>query len=446
MKQNPFNYYLYFLVYLIIPLNLLAQKEQVSKNKTDFSLEQAIEHALLHNRKIQNANLNIQVAEQQKWETTTIGLPQVGGKIEYINNITRQFGAVDFDQDGEFDFSLKQSVTPSVTLQQLIFDGAYLVSLQSSKVFLQISKNAKLKTTKEIEKAVVSAYNNVLLTQESNLILAKNIKNLHQSIKETQALLKAGFIEEEALEQLQLTLNSLESNAQNLTKLESISKNLLKLLLGYNTEHNITLTDNLNTLSDEITLVGTEKENLSVFNTIDYKIAENNTKAKKLLLKLEKYKKLPSINAFATGNYIGLSEDFNFFNRSQRWIHTSLVGVNINIPIFSSFRSNAKIKRAKYNWQIAKNELADTQEELAIKIQNTKTELELTIKTLDNKKKNLTLAEKIERKNSIKYAEGIASSFDLRQAQIQLYQIQQEYLQAMVNVINKKAELNALKN
>ena len=70
----------------------------------------------------------------------------------------------------------------------------------------------------------------------------------------------------------------------------------------------------------------------------------------------------------------------------------------------------------------------------------------MAIETYANKQKNLALAEKIEHKNTIKYKEGIASSFDLRQAQTQLYSNQQEYLQAIIDVINKKAELKNLLN
>ena len=49
-------------------------------------------------------------------------------------------------------------------------------------------------------------------------------------------------------------------------------------------------------------------------------------------------------------------------------------------------------------------------------------------------------------KNQTKFFEGVGSSFELRQAQTQLYNAQQEYLQTMLNVINKKAELETALN
>jgi outer membrane protein TolC len=56
------------------------------------------------------------------------------------------------------------------------------------------------------------------------------------------------------------------------------------------------------------------------------------------------------------------------------------------------------------------------------------------------------LAERIENKNQIKFKEGLSSSFDLTDAQRQLYSAQQSYLQAMLDVINKKATLEKLLN
>ena len=54
---------------------------------------------------------------------------------------------------------------------------------------------------------------------------------------------------------------------------------------------------------------------------------------------------------------------------------------------------------------------------------------------------SLALAERIENKNQIKFFEGLASSFELSEAQRQLYTAQQNLLEAMLEVINAKVEL-----
>ena len=55
------------------------------------------------------------------------------------------------------------------------------------------------------------------------------------------------------------------------------------------------------------------------------------------------------------------------------------------------------------------------------------------------------MAERIEKKQRIKFFEGLSTSFELSQAQNQLYTQQQNYIQSMLDVIAKKASLeNAL--
>ena len=74
-----------------------------------------------------------------------------------------------------------------------------------------------------------------------------------------------------------------------------------------------------------------------------------------------------------------------------------------------------------------------------------RSDYQLSIENYQTAKKNLDLAEKIEKKQRIKFVEGISSSFDLTQAQNQLYSQQQTFIQSMLDVIAKKAALeNAL--
>jgi outer membrane protein TolC len=428
---------------LLFSIGLYAQE-----TKHSFGLEAAIEHALTHNRNVKNASLNIQAAEKQKWEVTAAGLPQIVGKIDYTTNLETPFPA-STDSNDPFNFFFpKHNIQPNATLTQLIFDGTYIVALQASRVFLEISKNAKEKTDNEIKKAMIGAYTTVLLTQESMVIMERNINNLSQNLSETKALFETGMTEEENVEQLQLTLAGLENNLINLQKMERISLGYVKLLLGMDGTQTIELTDRLETIMFENISSNVGDAKGSVFDNIDYKISENNVESKYLLYKAEKFKLLPQVGGFVNGSYQNFTND-NFstlFESNTRWLSTLTAGVSVTIPIFTSLMTDAKIKRTKIEWEMAKNELQETEAQIALDISKAKIDYQWAIDTYQNKEKSLRLAERIELKNNIKFKEGLASSFELRQAQMQLYTTQQEYLQAMVDVINHKATLENLLN
>jgi len=152
------------------------------------------------------------------------------------------------------------------------------------------------------------------------------------------------------------------------------------------------------------------------------------------------------LNAFVNYGGNSFSNDFSFLNSGQKWFGSSILGVDLNIPIFSSFKRSASTQRAKIALDKAKTQFTEAQAQIRLQLESAKSDYILAIEQYGTFKENLELAERIEKKNQIKYAEGLATSFDLRQAQTQLYTSQQEYLQSMVDVINKKTELETILN
>ncbi|MFH4964674.1 TolC family protein [Gaetbulibacter sp. M235] len=425
-----------------------------SQEKTQsFSLQQAIDYALEHNRTVKNAQCDIEAAKKQKWETISTGLPQISASIDYQNFLKQQVSLIPAEffggNPGEFaevTFGTKQNISATATLNQKIFDGSYLVGLQSAKVYLEISENAKTKTDLEVRKAVINAYGNVLLAEQSVQILERNKAVLEKNLFELTKIYENGLEEEESVEQMQITFSSVESSLKNVMRLKTLAYQMLNITMGLDVYNNTKLTDDLESLTlQNISLELLEKES-NIENNIDYLIAENDKKSKELLLKLEKSKALPTLNAFLNGGYSGFGNSFEFAKKSQQWFGSSLFGVNMNIPIFSSLGRSAATQRAKINLSKSEDDLIETEQKLQLQIASAKSDYQFSVEDYDNKKQNLQLAERIEQKNQVKFFEGIASSFDLRQAQTQLYTAQQEYLQAMLDVINKKAELETVLN
>jgi len=440
---------------------LLIIKGYSQETKQSFSLQEAIDYALENNRTAKNASRDIEAAKKQKWETTTMGLPQISASIDYNNWLKQQVSllpasilsdaaradlGLGINDQFPATFGTKQTMNGTVTLEQLIFDGSYLVGLQSAKVYLEISKNAKEKTDLEVRKAVINAYGNVLLAEESVKILERNIDVLKKNLNETTKIYENGLGDEESVEQLQITLSGIESTLNNTSRLKKLAYQMLNITLGSNINTKTILTDNLESLTAQNITLELLKVDDNIDNNIDFKIAKNDKTSKELLLKLEKSKALPTLRGFVNGGYSGNSNNFDFLNKDQKWFGSSLLGVSMNIPIFSSGGRSAATQRAKINLEKAKEDLTETEQKLKLQIASAKSDYQFAIEDYDNKKQNLNLAERIEAKNQTKFFEGIATSFELRQAQTQLYSSQQEFLQAMLDVINKKAELETVLN
>ena len=427
----------------------LVAKSQEHTQNFSFSLEQAISHALAHNYSAINAGQDIASAKEKKWETTAAGLPQINAGLEYGNNFsyTQQGvtgGGAFGGKPGEVTtiaFGTKHNMNGRLTLSQLLFDGSYIVALQASKTYLKFYENAKQKTDAEIKEMVINSYGNVLLAAESISILEKNKAILEKTLSDTKETFKNGLIEEENVEQLQITLSTINSTLNNTKRLMVIANNMLKISLGIDINDELKLTDQLDDLTVANLDLAISQKDFNVSNNIDYQMGLNFQEQRQLEYKLQKSKALPSLAANVNFGYNAFANQFAFFTPSQKWNNFSNLGIGLNVPVFSSMGRSAKTQQAKIAFEQAKTQLTETEQKLKLQYANAKSEYEFSMEEYATAKTNLNLAERIEKKQQIKFTEGLSSSFDFSEAQRQLYAAQQNYLQSMVNIINKKAAL-----
>ncbi|MCH4822688.1 TolC family protein [Gramella lutea] len=463
---------LIFSLFLIISAALKAQEE--APKIYQLSIEEAIEFAIENNYQSLIAEKDVEIALKQKWEIIAQGLPQINAAVDYQNFLKQPvtlLPAAAFDNtqstidivEEYFDnaerndtpvdtpegfipvrFGTKQSVNATATWSQLIFDGSYIVGIQSVKTLLQISKNAKTKTDLEIKKAVISAYGNVLLAEESVDILENNVETVQKNFNDTQKIYENGLAEQEDVEQLEITLLRLKNNLSRSERMRDIAYELLNLSLGIPVENRVILTDDLDGLAMKYYDPSILNREIPIEENIDYRIAKNSAESAEIQVKLQKAKALPTLSGFVNYGYQGFADRFTFLNDDQEYFGQSILGVSLNIPIFSSGMRHSRTQQRELEYEQALLDLEQTENDVKRQINMAKSEYEFSIENYQTSVRNLELAERIENKNQTKFFEGIASSFELTEAQRQLYNAQQEYLQSMLDVITAKAELENL--
>ena len=426
---------------------------QAQQSSYSLSLEQAIALAQDSSYASLNARREMTRALKKKWETTATGLPQINGSISYNNNIKQPVtlipGEITGGAPGSFTpviFGTEQNATAQATLEQLIFDGSYLVGLQAAKTFLDFSKNAYEKTQIEVEKSVVNAYGSAKMAEALVSVFDNNYKTLKKSYDELQIVYENGLNELEALEQLEITLLEVKGYLDNAQRSQRLAQHLLRATLGLPFTTELILTDELDTL---ILRAGEEINpdiTLDLQKQIDVRIAENFTEQRRLEWQLERSRALPSLSAFANYSTQAFSNDFTFTDNTQQWFQSSVLGIRMQVPIFSSGFRSARSSQAKIAWDQAKTEFAQTKQATQIAFENALSDFNLSKDNFDNASKSLNLAERVASKNQIKFDQGIASSFDLYQAQAQFYRAQQNYYTSLLALLNAKTVLETFIN
>lgn len=440
-----------FVLSCLFYLNGWAQESSSPASELSLSLEEAVALGLENNYNSRIAKKEIAKSLKQKWEIIAQGLPQIGGEVFYTYNLIQPVtllpGAIAGGEPGTFvpvTFGTKQSFTATATYNQLIFDGSYIVGIQSAKTLLEIAENQKVKTDQEVVRAITDAYGNVLLARENAVIARKNVTSIEKNLKDTQAIYESGFAELEDAEQLEITLLNLQSVLNNALRLEDIAYDMLKVSMGVPVDRDVYASENLSDLSLENYELVLMAEDFDVEENIDYRIVRDQANLAEVQVKLEKSKALPSLSAFINYGVQGNNDQFTFFDREQEYFDQSILGLTLNVPIFSSGLRSARTAQKQIELDQALIELESTENELKLQLERAKSEYVFAVENYENKQKALELAERIENKNQIKFFEGLASSFELTEAQQQLFGAQQEYLRAMLDLLNAKTDLRIL--
>ena len=439
------------IVFILVLVSTYGYGQQ--KGTYSFTLQEAVTFAIDSNYKAINARRDIAMALKQKWEATAAGLPQINGNINYNNNLKQPVTLIPAEITGgpvgtftPVTFGTKQNASAVATLDQLIFDGSYLVGLKAAKTFLMFSENLSEKTNLEIKKGVTNAYGSVILSEELVSIFEKNKVNLEQNLFDTRKIYENGLVEQESVEQLEITLLQIDTQLSNIRRSLTIAKQMFNVSLGIDVAQEVIFEDAFDALTKQNISLELLGQTLNIENNVDYKIALNFTEQRDLEMQLEKSKYLPSLNAFANYGTAANSDTFSFFEGEQIWYQSSILGLSLKVPVFSSGMRRARTQRAKIAVDKAETELTEAIQNITLELNTAKSNYQFSIDKYQNAKQNMGLAERIENKNQIKFSEGLASSFDLRQAQTQLYTFQQEYFRSMLDVINAKSNLETVLN
>ncbi len=429
-----------------------AQTEQADEalGIQKFSLNEAVKYALENSFSTKTSRADVKIAEQVVKETVAIGLPQISATADYKNMldlpvslIPAQFFGGAPGEYAEMQFGTQHNSSFGLSLSQLIFSGEYIIGMQATTIYKKISIKQNTKTEKDVKESVSKSYFLVLISQKSKSIMDSSLLNINKLLAEATAVHAQGFSDETTIDQLTLTQKNIEKSASSFERMYEVSKRLLKFQMGIDFNTEIELTNSLEEFIDEGYLLNLSLEEFNATNNINYEITELNVVVTQNLLKYEKSTYLPTLAGFLSYSKSGMNNDFGELF-SSNWYPTTVAGLQLNVPIFASGAKRSKVQQAKLNLEKAEILHSQTFQALQTEAAQKKSDLQTAINTYKYEVDNIELSKKIYNKTLEKYKQGMASNTDLTQAQNQYLSTQSAYFQAMIDMLNKKVELEKL--
>jgi outer membrane protein len=235
-----------------------------------FTVQQAIEYALKNETNVKNAQIETQIAQAKINELIGVGLPQVKGSadINKFIEIPTSFVPGEFfgGEPGTYapvQFGQNYSASAGLSASQLLFDGSYLVGLQASRTYADLSRKGLQQSKIDVAVNVSKAYYFVLVAEERFKQLESDIQRIAKLKSDTKALFDNGFVEKIDYDRVELNYNLLESARNQTKRVVENSYLLLKFQMGMDLKTPITLTEKIEDVMPDIAVINTDSVQVS---------------------------------------------------------------------------------------------------------------------------------------------------------------------------------------
>jgi outer membrane protein len=421
---------------------------------------------------MQRARIDVQVAKRDVKELLATGLPQVTASfdVNHFLDIPTQvapagaFGFPDYlmsflwevaqetgvslnappaEPISEFQFGTTRTMTAGLNATQLIFSGSYLVGLKASQVFADAKALAVDATEVETRRLVAEAYATALAAEANVETLDRALTLVKSSEQELRELANEGLVESVDADQLQLTRQALEQQLSTGRLQAELTKQLLLFQCGLDVDEDVVLTDNLEGLTAVVVPEAVQASlNLSAIPALEEQ--RRYVALAELDVQNRRAEGLPQVAAFYANSAQAFRDpEFPVLADQNKWYPSQIVGLSVNMPIWTSFGGKQRVEKAKLQVLTAESGLEQMESAARLEHANAKATFLDAQATLSTAKAQRDLANRILTRIESGHKEGVRSSFELNTAQNQLLEAEGNLIGAQLAWLTAQQRLIA---
>jgi outer membrane protein len=422
---------------ILIVLAVFINGSVKSQDKLSLDLEGAINYALENNLSIRNAGMEIEEAGEKVKETLAAGLPQLNASVDYSNFLGAEAEIRFSEEAPPTTIPFKPTSNLQLSVGQLIFSGSYIIGVQIANMYRQMMETGYRKNEQDIKEQVSKTYYMVLVAEKNREISGKNLQNIRDIYEKTKPMADVGVLEKTDVDQLYVQVSLVENLLISAEAQVEFSYNMLRLQLGTGVEKNIELTESLEEIIDKINFENLLFEQLKIDDNLDYQLLQSQQRITEKQVTLEKMSFLPVITGYYNYTEKILKPDFDISPKN-------VIGLNVNIPLFSSGMRRAKLNQAKINMLSFRNNMKLLEEQLLINEKQLKYNLKIALEQYENQKENAEVSKRVYENMKLKYNQGIVSSLDLTTSNNNYITAEANYIKALMNLLEAHVSLKKL--
>ena len=407
------------------------------------TLEQCRDAAINHNIAVRSANRSLEKAQEQKKEAFTKYFPSVSAAA-FTYHSSKDVVRGDINTSDVIPSSIASSIPEAIatmipssvpvglmrngtaagiTAVQPVFVGGQIINGNKlARVGVTAADLQRQLTERGVRLTTDQYYWNVVMLQEKLHTLQQTQQMLRSLEKDVNTAVKAGVALRNDLLQVQLQENQVEAAMLEVNNGIKASRQVLGQYIGLS--DSAFVVRGLETKDSTFVLPVAMRKDPSVAaaNMTESRLLEQNVQGTVLNRKLEVGKNLPSVAVGAGYDYARLVHKDNTFG---------MVFATVSVPISSWWGGSHAIKRRKIEEQEAREQLADKQQLLCIKVEKGWDDVTVAYRKTLIARKSIEQSRENLRLNQQFYHAGTGKMTDLLEAQRQVQQSRDQWVEAV---------------
>lgn len=413
----------------------------VGQQKIDtlhLTVKQAVELAIQQNLMQKVSELELQKKQEKVQEYVAALYPSIKASASYTRNL--KLPVIFMPAGSPFGPTLKigsdNSYTAAVSASMPIFIYNVFESIKLGRKDAEISAEKVRENKINLAANIKTTYYNVLLLRKTRDVITQSYQNALANLNNIQKLNASGMVSDYDLIRIKVQVDNIYPT---LVQTENAYNNLLnvfKVLLNI----------------DVNTPVEFDENELSNYNFSELFLADstwlsNNSTLRQLTLtrqmlsiqeKMVKGANYPSLVAIGNYQYQTQANDYKFSN--YNWVPTSMVGLQLNVPIFSGFSVRKQLSQVRISQHQVDMQAQFTQNNLTVQVQNAVNAVNAAVKKVNSAKGNVDLAEKGYTIAQTRYNTGQATLLELNDAENAMLQAKLNLIQAQLEYLTAKTD------
>lgn len=431
---------------LLLVLSPAAYGQQVRR----LTLKEAVAIAIEQNRDLKAAYYDKEKNEERVREAYGNAMPTVTGSGQYIRNLKLPvfyMPGFSFDPARGFamgpsepmEIGLKNNFSGMISAEWPLFQGAIYAGIRAAKIVENISSENIVNTRAATITEVKKAYYNILIIKEQYNLLAQSIKRGAQALKDVKLLYEQGLASELDTLRAFVAVENLKPALIKTGNGISISKSCLVNLLGLPADQAVEPADSLTSeeLVRQYNLTGASIEE-ALNKRPELSLLDLQIKANDELINAEIAGHMPTLAAFGQLKAELQADNYKFH---QRWPASAVVGLSLSVPIFSGFKTDARVQQAQIEKKKLETQFDNLKDLIATDVKVNLSSASEAQRRIEAQTQTVKSAERSYELTRSRWLKGLSRQNELFDAELALTQAKTNYMQAVYDYLVAGAEL-----